>query len=359
VDPLAEARAGRIAPDVQQAMEMARRLALKGMPVIVSDWSPPAWALVGGAEGNLRGGFLDPAKMDQIKQSLASYLVFLKEKYGVEAAAFSFNESDIGIDVRQTSREHADLIKTLGPYFASRGLATKLLLGDIGNAYPISFIKDGMDDPEVGKYVYAISFHSWRGCTDENLAAWGAAARALNVPLLVAEGGTDSNAHQYPQIFVEQSFALREIELYERILAIAQPKSILHWQLTADYSLLAGGGVYGDSGPLRPTQRFWNLKQLASTPPNVFYLPAKCDRPGLTCTAFGDIASGVYAVHVVNTGAAHPTTLTGLPAEVKQLRMWVTDEQRGMQEGAPIPVANGKAQFMLDAASYTTLVSAQ
>ena len=104
VDPLAEARAGRIAPDVQQAMEMAHRLALKGMPVIVSDWSPPSWALVGGADGNLRGGFLDPAKMDRIKESLASYLVYMKEKYGVEAAAYSFNESDIGIDVRQTSR---------------------------------------------------------------------------------------------------------------------------------------------------------------------------------------------------------------------------------------------------------------
>jgi hypothetical protein len=297
--------------------------------------------------------------MDRIKESLADYLVFLKEKYGVEAAAYSFNESDIGIDVRQTSREHADLIKTLGPYFASRGLATKLLLGDIGNAFPIGFIKDGMNDVEVGKYVYAISFHSWRGCTDENLAAWGAAARAMDVPLLVAEGGSDSNAHQYPQIFLEPSFALREIELYERILAIAQPKSILHWQLTSDYSLLAGGGVYGDNGPLRPTQRFWDLKQLAATPPNVFYLPAKCDRPGLTCTAFGDIAAGVYAVHVVNTGASRPTTLTGLPTEVKQLRVWVTDAHRGMEEGAPIPVANGKATFTLDPASYTTLVSAQ
>jgi hypothetical protein len=361
VDPLAEARAGRVAPDVQQAMEIARKLSLKGMPIIVSDWSPPAWAIVGSAGGSNRGGggFLDPAKMDRIKKSLADYLVFLKEKYGVEAAAYSFNESDIGIDVRQTSREHADLIKTLGPYFASRGLATKLLLGDIGNAYPISFIKDGMNDVEAGKYIYAISFHSWRGCTDENLAAWGAAARTLDVPLLVAEGGSDSNAHQYPQIFLEQGFALREIELYERILAIAQPKSILHWQLTSDYSLLAGGGVYGDNGPLRPTQRFWDLKQLAATPPNVFYLPVRCDRPGLTCTAFGDIAAGVYAVHIVNTGAARPTTLTGLPAEVKQLRVWVTDGQRGMEEGARIPVANGKAQFTLDPASYTTLVSAQ
>jgi len=36
----------------------------------------------------------------------------------------------------------------------------------------------------------------------------------------------------------------------------------------------------------------------------------------------------------------------------------VTDGQRGMQEGARIPVADGKARFTLDPASYTTLVSA-
>jgi hypothetical protein len=355
VDPLEAARAGQVPDAVDKAMSMAKTLALKGMPVIVSDWSPPAWAVVGG-QG--RGGFLNPAKMDKIKGSLASYLVFLKEKYGVEAVAFSFNESDIGINVWQTDREHMELLKTMGPYFASRGLATKLLLGDTGDARPHSFIKMAMQDPEAMRWVHAVSFHSWRGCTPENLKAWSDAARALNVPLLVAEGSTDAAAWRYPLIFQEQSFALREIELYTRILAIAQPKSILQWQLTADYSLLAGGGVFNDNGVLRPTQRFWNMKQLASIPPNMFYLPAKCGTPGLTCAAFGDIAAGVYAVHVVNTGAARPTTLSGLPAEVKQLRVWVTDGQRGMVEGTPIPVAGGKAQFTLDQTSFTTLISA-
>jgi hypothetical protein len=358
VDPLAEARAGKVPPAIQQAMELARTLALKGIPMVISCWAPPAWAIVGGAEGGMRGGFLEPAKMDHIKESLASYLIFMKERYGVEAAAFAFNEWDLG-PVRQTSREHANLIKTLGPYFASRGLATKLLLGDIAHPYPVNLINDAMNDPEAGKYIYAVAFHSWTGGTDEDLAAWDAAARTLNVPLLVTEGGLDPSAHQYPQIFVDPFFALREIELYERIMALARPTSILHWQLTADYSLVAGGGVsyFHDDGPLKPTQRFWNVKQLASTPPNVFYLPAKCDRPGLTCTAFGDIASGVYSVHVVNMGAARPTTITGLPAGVKQLRVWVTDGQRGMQEGARIAVAGGKAEFQLDATSYTTLIS--
>jgi hypothetical protein len=295
--------------------------------------------------------------MDRILESLTGYMIYLKEKYGVETYAFSFNESDLGINVRQTAREHMELIKKLGAYMASKGLATKLLLGDTSDARPVDFIKPALNDLEAVKYVAAVSFHSWRGCTDEILAQWGAAARQLNVPLLIGEGSTDAAAYRYPQIFLEQSFALYEINLYTRILAISQPKSILQWQMTADYSLLVGGGVFGDSGPLRPTRRFWNLKQLAATPPRSFYLPVTSNRPGLNCAAFGDIANGLYTLHVVNNGAARPATLTGLPANVKQMRVWVTDSQRGMQELAPVAVADGKAAFTLDATSYTTLIS--
>lgn len=41
-DPLEAARAGKLNPGVHAAMDMARRLAQRGMPVIVSDWGPPA-----------------------------------------------------------------------------------------------------------------------------------------------------------------------------------------------------------------------------------------------------------------------------------------------------------------------------
>jgi O-glycosyl hydrolase len=294
--------------------------------------------------------------MDRIKDSIAGYLLFLKEKYGVEAALFSFNESDLGINVRQTPREHAELIKTLGANFAGKGLATKLALGDTSDANPIDFIQPALDDPEAVKYIGAVDFHSWRGCTDEILAQWRDAARELNVPLVVAEGSTDAAAYRYPQIFNEQSFALYEINLYLRILSIAQPKSILQWQLTADYSILAGGGIFNDNGPLRPTRRFWNLKQLAATPPRSFSLPVVCNKPNLTCAAFGNIAESIYTVHIVNNGATRTATLTGLPSTVKQLRLWVTDAQRGMQESDRISVTDGKAQFSLAATSYTTVI---
>ena len=359
-NPLAAARAGKLDNAVREAMEMARKLGQKGIPVMVSAWFPPMWAVSAPVGPRLQraptNSRLIDSKMGRIKQSLADYLVYLKEQYGVEAVMFSFNESNIGINVLQNGMEHAQLIKVLGPYFAKRGLATRLALGDTGDATAIDFIQPAMKDPEAVKYIGAVDFHSWRGCTDALLAKWYMAARELNVPIIVAEGSTDAAAWRYPQIFFEQSFALYEIDLYTRILALAQPKSILQWQLTADYSPLAGGGIFNDDGPLRPYQRFWNLKQLASTPPQSFHLPVKCERPGITCAALGNIANGQYTLHIVNNGGSRPATVSGLPDSVKELRIWITDKQRGMQEGARIAVSGGKAQFTVDATSFVTLI---
>ncbi|HEX6924726.1 MAG TPA: hypothetical protein VF167_04825 [Longimicrobiaceae bacterium] len=360
MDPLAEARAGRLHPRVRQAMEMARELKLRGMTVVVSIWFPPDWAIVGGGEAEHEPGEhgdpLDPAKMAKIYESIADYLVFLKEAYGVEAAMFSFNESDLGIDVRQTAEEHAALIRGLGAYFGERGLATGMLFGDTSDATAMDFIVPAMRDPEALRYVDAVSFHSWRGWTDEILSYWGEAARQLNVPLLVGEGSTDAGAWRYPAIFSEPAFALEEIQLYVRMMALAQPLSILQWQLTSDYSLLVGGGVFGDSSELRPTQRFWNLKQLASSPRG-FHLPTTCDHPLVSCAAVGNIAAGEYAVHLVNDGAARGAVVSGLPPEVSRLRVFVTDSNRGMEELESVPVVDGSARVTLPALSFTTLVA--
>jgi hypothetical protein len=170
----------------------------------------------------------------------------------------------------------------------------------------------------------------------------------------VGEGSTDAGAYRYPLIFQEPDMALYEMELYVRMLALSQPKSILQWQLTSDYSLLAGGGLYGDTTALRPTQRFWNLKQLASTPEKVSHVPIRCGK-AVSCAAVGDPAAGKWAVHVVNTNASRTAVLTGLPGSVRSLRMWTTNGTSNMREGARVPVRGGRARFELAAASYVTL----
>ncbi len=361
-NPLDSARAGRLHPAVKAAMEMAERLSKMNIPVILSAWSAPAWAIVGrprfqpGPDG-VWGNPLNSDSAQEIYRSIADYIAFLKEQYDVEVAMFSFNESDLGINIRQTGTEHATLIKGLGAYLESRGLKTKLLLGDNSDATTYEFIYPAMADPATYPYIGAISFHSWRGWERETLQKWADAATKLNKPLLVGEGSIDAQAWGYPMIFLEPIYALEEINLYIRLLNICQPAAILQWQLTADYSPLAGGGIFGDTGRLRPTQRFWNLKQLSATPKGLKAMPVSIDDTNISVAALGDNSSGVYTLHFVNNGATKSVTIKGLPKTVKQLSVFVTDAKRSMQEAKVVTVANGQASFTLDATSYMTLMS--
>ena len=362
IDPLEAARNGDVDESVEQAMLMAQKLSKRGMPVIVSAWFPPSWAVIGETfrrrgPGDLFGNPLDQTKMKRIIKSIGSYILFLKEKYGVEAAMFSFNESDLGIDVRQSGEEHAQLIKDLGAYFNEHGLATKMLLGDNSDASTYDFVTPALNDPATHKYIGAVSFHSWRGCDNMTLSIWADIARELNVPLLIGEGSTDAQAYSYPDILLESSYSINEIDLYVRTLDICQARSILQWQLTSDYSVLTGGGIYDTDGSVKPTQRFWNLKQLGLTPPGSFHLPVSGKADKVSTVAYGNIANGIYTIHLVNNGGTRKVTITGIPENVKNFELYVTTTKLNMEEEKSVPVKNGKAEFTLEAASFTTLIN--
>lgn len=359
-NPIAEANAGKINEHVQKSMEMTQRLYKMGIPVILSAWSAPEWAVVGtpkyGPDSNgVWGNPLDSTKTNEIYKSIADYIEYLREKYGVEISLFSFNESDLGINVRQTGEQHDQLIKGLGAYFVSRGLKTKMLLGDNSDATTFDFIKPALNDPAALPFIGAVSFHSWRGWDKETLQKWADAATELKRPLIVAEGSIDAQAWSYPAIFQESEYALNEINLYTRLLSICQPEAILQWQLTADYSPLAGGGIFGDTGPLRPTQRFWNLKQFASTPKGLKAMELKCNDATVSAAALGDNVKNIYAIHLVNNGASRKVILTGLPARIKSFKVFITDKNDSMKQEHSIPVSNGKAEFILKETSFTSL----
>ena len=345
-------------PHVRQSLEMAQRLQAMGMPVALACWFPPKWALEPGSvrkSGGVAALRLDPEKKEPIYRSLCSYIRYAKDKFGVEFDYFSFNESDIGIDVLHTAEEHRDFIKEFGAVLAEEGLPCRMFLGDNSDATTIDFIKPALADPETHKYIGAVSFHSWRGCDDQTLRQWAEAARSINVPLIVGEGSTDAAAHRYPMIFNESTFALYEINLYTRICAICQPLTILQWQLTSDYSPLWGNGIYGSEGPLRPTQRFWNLRQLALTPENSFAVPAASSKENLNVAAFANIARGEAAVHIVNNGASCAAEITGLPENASRAIVYVTNASQNSLAQAIKPVS-GSLILTLPAESFITII---
>ncbi|MGN6637551.1 MAG: hypothetical protein ACTHJ8_01460, partial [Mucilaginibacter sp.] len=347
---------------VRRAMQMAQRLSQMNIPVILTAWFPPQWAVDGKLsfaptpEG-IWGNPLKKSAMQGIYQSITDYILYLKAHYGVEVQFFSFNESDLGINVRQTAEEHDELIKGLGAYFESKGLKTRLLLGDNSDATTYKFIYPAMDDPETRGYIGAVSFHSWRGWDTPILQKWADAAKQVNRPLIVGEGSIDAAAWNYPDYFLNPSYALEEINLYTRLLAICQPLSILQWQLTSDYSPLKGGGIFGNDGPLEPTQRFWNLKQLASTPKDLSYMSISVDKDEISCAALGDNTSHTYAIHLVNNGTSRQVTLTGLPAGVHKFNIYITNKHAAMKKKS-VKVKDHVCSFRLKERSFVTLISA-
>jgi hypothetical protein len=358
-DPIAAAESGKLNQHVAESM--AQTLGKMNMPVIVSAWFPPAWAVIGRPQGRspegIWGNQLNHKYNQQIYKSIADYLIYLRDKYGVEARYFSFNESDLGINVRQTAEEHNELIRQLGAYFVSRFLKTTVILGDNSDATTYEFTYPALNDSSTKPYIDMVSFHSWRGFDTETLTKWANIAKKINQPLIVGEGSIDAQGYSYPAYFQEQGYAIEEIELYIRLLSICQPLSILQWQLTSDYSPLIGGGLYGDNTPLRPTWRFFNLKQLASTPANLKNMSLVADKPGISCAALGDNKDGVYTIHIVNNGAARTLNMSGIPAKVKGFNIYVTDKNSQMQKVGYVKRNGSTINFKLRNSGFTTLTT--
>ena len=97
--------------------------------------------------------------------------------------------------------------------------------------------------------------------------------------------------------------------------------------------------------------------QQTALPAGSAWLRIASDQPFVSACAFGNAQMGSVAVHLVNTGARRAATILGIPARVKELRTFVTDRERGMQETDRVAVTNGVAQITLDSEAMTSLFS--
>lgn len=356
-DPDPESLAANDQPGtpIRQTLDLANILTHRHIPLIFTIWVAPEWALNKSVRRDpfSQGRIINPKKWDELCNSIASYLLYARKHYGVEPKFFSFNETDIGITIHFTPDQYRDAIKRVGASFAAHGLSTKFLLGDVSKPPPVDFIKPASLDPQAMKYVGAISFHSWNGATPQELSAWHDASQRLHLPLLVAEGGTDSDSYHYPHVWAYPWYAIDEAAMYLDVLTYSQPASVLPWEMTPDY------GLVDFHGPVpRPSMRFWCLKQLASTtPPGACELPISTDIDSIHAAALYDSAGRSFCVHLANTAAARQVTITGIPPGIDSLQTYITGEDHSFAPSDPIPVRAGTAQINLRALSYLTLTT--
>jgi hypothetical protein len=275
----------------------------------------------------------------------------------VEPDLFSFNEPDIGVRVFMTPQEHRDAIKRIGGAFEDWGLRTRCVLG--GAASPRgthTYAEPAVDDPEAMRHVGAVAFHSWGGASGYEYRAWSQLAREVDRPLLVTELGVDPYAWQ-TGAYDSFDYALREVAMYQEILLHARPQGLMHWQFTADYSLLRREDTA--AGPhFTPTSRYWFVKHFCDlTPRNSTAVAVRSDRPDVLLTAFRGAREGKVslALHIFNPGRVRKATIEGFPATVERLRAVRTDLRQSFRETPFVPVIGGSAKISLTAHSLTTL----
>lgn len=340
---------------------LAQQLERRGIPYCISIWSLPEWMYEKpglGRQAHRRRIAAD--RWPEVLESIGSYLLYAKRKYGVTPDLFSFNEANIGVKVFFSAEEHRDAIKRLGRHFESLGLTTKMLLADAtGPRGTEVYATPTVEDPEALKYCGAVGFHSWGGASAEQYAAWGDLAERLKLPLLVTELGVDAAAWR-DQSYDSFAYAMRELQMYQEILQYARPQGTMHWEYTSDYSIVHLTKDSDGQSHIEPTARFDFIRQFSNlTPAGAWAIRAESDNTRVLATAFvgSEDDSNILTIHVANLGSSREVTLTGLPSKPTNLNLIQTTEQTGYQKLPPAESRDGALKLNLPARSMTTIVT--
>jgi O-glycosyl hydrolase len=339
-------------PQLARDFELMRRVQHMGVPWILSLWFLPERFYTDPNQKPF-GTFarqIAPERWPEFLDLLGSYLVYLKQHYGAEPDLFSFNESDLGVNIGFTAETHRDEIKRIGAHLASLGLKTKMLLGDTANPRDShKFVLAAAADPEAMRYVGALSVHSWGSGTPAQYEAWGDVGEWLHLPLLVAEAGVDPGAYKN-KMYDSYAYGIKEAAQFQDLLRYARPQALIFWQFTDDFGLVH----VGKDGVIEPTGRFWLMKQFVNlSPTKSEAVRTTSDQPDVLISGFA--RNDALVVHVLNAGAERDAMISGLPAG--SWHTVTTTEASGYQD---VPVkfdeGSGTQKLHLPARSLTTLV---
>ncbi|MFO7822161.1 MAG: hypothetical protein R6V56_08945 [Lentisphaeria bacterium] len=347
--------------NLRRELELAKRLQEQGTKLIMSIWDLPEWLYEKQGMKPYTPGRRVPEEMwPEVFEAVATYLKHARDNYGVEPSLISFNEPDLGVCVKLSAEKYHAVMQRLAKALAAEGIKTQLLLGDVSNPrHGLNYVKNALDTVDDLSIYGAVGFHSWGGGTAQQYGAWRELADTLQLPLTVSEAGVDPQAWR-TRTYHSWYYALRQLEMYQKILLYSRPATVLEWEFTADYPLLT---VIQDTEKLKPTKRYWFLKHFTTFMESpAAQLATESSSPEVLITAFrcpgGDAdEEEKLVIHIANTAASRKIQLSGLPPGLTSFTGYLTTRDRSFEKQAPLAVRRGKLQYKLPAQSLLTLTA--
>ncbi|HLO99535.1 MAG TPA: hypothetical protein VK171_13150, partial [Fimbriimonas sp.] len=223
----------------EASMKAMAILKKKGMPVTASVWEPGRWMLGGNVEES--GRDLDPALYPDCVNALIEYVRYAKKHHDVEPDYISFNEPDIGINVKFSPAQMISFVKQWGTAADRAGIKTKFLVADSANGNNLYELAHPMlEDASIAKYLGPIAFHCWDSlsASAESYDKIKQLGLKYKKPVWCMEAGHDAQLWQQENAWGTWENAIRTALAYERTLRLTGASVMSYWTYQDNYTLV-------------------------------------------------------------------------------------------------------------------------
>ncbi len=321
----------------------------RGIPITAAIWDVPNWMVSNPTATKQR--VIPSSYYDEAVESIAAYLVYARDQYGVTIPYISFNEANGGYQTLFSPSEMIAFIKKAGARFASLGLPTKWVVGDVSNpSAAVSYITPILQDSSIAQYLGPISVHSWNADSipDSTFSGIYTMANQYGKNVWILEVGLDSAGWEIDGYTSTWSYGFKLARLHYRLLKNMRATVLDYWEYGTDYELM-------DRYTLAPYPAYYMVKQLADLLlPGTEVVETTSSSSSVLVLSGIHRTTGKFMVQLINTGSAAETaSLTGLPNTSLTMQR-ISNGENMVTVGSYTP-SNGALSISLRAQSVTTL----
>jgi hypothetical protein len=295
---------------------------------------------------------IKPDKYDELIDQIEAFLVTAKNKYGVEADYFSFNESDGGYQVIFSPEETIAFFKKAGERFRKAGLKTKFLWADTAQTKgTVEFATMIAADSTIWKYLGPLCFHSWwsENIPDSEFERIANYAKAWDKPVWCSELGFDAMAWKIKGMNQSWDYAFRFAKISHRMMKYAEVTVSLYWTWQNNYAIMSSDTKtkYPSYFVTRHYTDFLNngaqVVHSTSSDPEILVI-AGIDGNGKNVMQIINLKNKNVSIEIEGISGNLSSSVT------------TTERENWKENGISVKSKNGKVEVELQAQSMNTLV---